>query len=186
MQNCVLGCQTGVFKVKEVSMPSVPEQLRQARLSKNLTIYQVAEITKIRTDHIRALEEGRYEVFPAPVYVRGFVRNYASLLKLDVPQIMVALDAELKQCPKFQEPELGPSGGTSPLRVPIFWLSKLKLTRRAVLVASLAILLGLVVGLAILRQYHARHQLTEVTPAIYEPAYAPAETLPLPQSAPRR
>ena len=34
----------------------------------------------------------------------GFVRGYAKLLKLDVPQIMAALEAELAQTTKFAEP----------------------------------------------------------------------------------
>ena len=76
-------------------MPTVAEQLRAGREAENLTIPQVAEATKIRTDHIRALEEGNFNMFSAPVYIRGFVRNYATQLKLDVPQIMAALDAEL-------------------------------------------------------------------------------------------
>ena len=76
-------------------MSTVAEQLRSAREARKLTVYQVAETTKIRTDHIRALEEGNYEMFSAPVYIRGSVKNYAMLLKLDVPQIMAVLDAEL-------------------------------------------------------------------------------------------
>ncbi len=167
-------------------MPTVPEQLHQARLARHLTIQQVADITKIRTDHIRALEEGRYEVFSAPVYVRGFVRSYASLLKLDVQQLMAALDAELKQCPKFQEPELRPTRRISPLSVFFFRLSKLKLNRRTALCGSLIILLAMLVALAVLRQYQARRHLTEVTPGVYEPANVQADTLPLPQTPPRR
>lgn len=85
-------------------MSTVAEQLRQGREARSLTVQQVAEITKVRSDHIRAVEEGNYEVFSATVYVRGFVRSYASLLKLDVPQIMVALDQELERSAKFAEP----------------------------------------------------------------------------------
>ena len=85
-------------------MSTVAEQLRQAREAKNLTEQQVVEITKIRTDHLRALEEGNFDVFSAPVYIRGFVRSYATLLKLDVPQIMSALEAELAGTTKFAEP----------------------------------------------------------------------------------
>jgi cytoskeletal protein RodZ len=85
-------------------MSTVAEQLHQAREAKKLTIEQVAEITKIRTDHLRALEEGNFDVFSAPVYVRGFVRTLATLLKLDVPQTMASLDAELRQFKKFSEP----------------------------------------------------------------------------------
>ena len=64
-------------------MPSVPDRLREAREALGLDVYQVADITKIRTDHIRALEEGRFDAFAAPVYVRGFIRTYARLLRLD-------------------------------------------------------------------------------------------------------
>jgi cytoskeletal protein RodZ len=85
-------------------MSTVAEQLHEAREARSLTVQQVAEITKIRTDHVRALEEGNFDAFSAPVYIRGFVRCYSTLLKLDVPQIMAALDAELSQTEKFREP----------------------------------------------------------------------------------
>lgn len=71
-------------------MPTVAEQLRQAREARNLTVQQVADVTKIRTDHLRALEEGNFDMFSAPVYIRGFVRTYSTLLKLDVRQTMGA------------------------------------------------------------------------------------------------
>ena len=84
-------------------MSTVAEQLRSAREARGLTIYQVAEITKIKTDHVRALEEGNYEVFSAPVYIRGFVRTYANLVKLDVPVLMSELDTELGRTDRFNE-----------------------------------------------------------------------------------
>ena len=64
-------------------MSTVAEQLRAAREAKNLSVEQIAEITKMRSDHVRALEEGNYGAFSAPVYIRGFVRTYSRLLKLD-------------------------------------------------------------------------------------------------------
>src|SRR5512137_433213 len=85
-------------------MATVAEQLRAGREAAKLDIYQVAEITKIRTDHIRALEAGEYDVFVAPVYIRGFVRTYGTLLKLDVAQLMIDLAAELGRTDKFAEP----------------------------------------------------------------------------------
>ena len=44
-------------------MSTVADKLRQAREAQNLTIHQIADITKIRTDHIRALEQGNFDVF---------------------------------------------------------------------------------------------------------------------------
>ncbi len=84
-------------------MPTVAEQLRQAREQRGWTIDQLADVTKIRTDHIRALEEGNFNVFAAPVYIQGFVRTIATLLKLDVPKVMADLDGELGATKKFRE-----------------------------------------------------------------------------------
>ena len=85
-------------------MLTVAEQLRTAREAQGLTVYQVAEITKIKTDHVRALEEGDYAAFAAPVYIRGFVRTYGTLLRLEVATLLSALEAELDQTEKFHEP----------------------------------------------------------------------------------
>jgi cytoskeletal protein RodZ len=84
-------------------MPTVAEQLRQAREQRGWTINQLADATKIRTDHIRALEEGDYNVFAAPVYIQGFVRTCATLLKLDVPKVIADLENELGATTKFRE-----------------------------------------------------------------------------------
>ena len=54
-------------------------------------------MTKIRGDHIRALEEGNYSIFSAPVYIRGFVRTYANLLKLDTKVLLDQLGRELAE-----------------------------------------------------------------------------------------
>lgn len=78
-------------------MPAVGDQLRQAREASKLTVQQVAEATKMRTDHVIALEEGDYSPFPAPVYIRGSVRTYAKLVQLDVMKIMDDLTVELNQ-----------------------------------------------------------------------------------------
>ena len=92
-------------------MQSVAEQLRKGREQRKLTVYDVAGATKIRTDHVRALEEGDYRVFAAPVYIRGFVRSYGNLLKLDVPNLMAALEGELAEIKEFNEPSLGGKRG---------------------------------------------------------------------------
>jgi cytoskeleton protein RodZ len=85
-------------------MPTVAEQLRSAREAQSLTVYQVADATKIKTDHIRALDEGNFDVFSATVFIRGFVRTYATLLHLDVAAVMATLDRELSGNEKFAEP----------------------------------------------------------------------------------
>src|SRR5687767_1371040 len=85
-------------------MAIVAEQLRQGREALRMDIYQVAEITKIKTEHLRALEAGDYDAFAAPVYIRGFIRSYAKVLKLDVPRLLMDLDEELSHTTNFRSP----------------------------------------------------------------------------------
>ena len=57
--------------------------LRQARESCEATLEDVAEITKIGKHYLRAIEENDFDRLPAPVYVRGFVAEYARVLSLN-------------------------------------------------------------------------------------------------------
>ena len=93
-------------------MASVGDQLRQARESQELTIPEVVDQTKMKTDQVQALESGDWSIFAAPVYTRGFVRNYATLLKLDSEALLDALDVELGQA----KPTAAKADGDSPLR----------------------------------------------------------------------
>ncbi len=62
--------------------------LRQAREAQGLAIAQVAAELHLGENQIDALESERFELIGAPVFVRGHLRNYASLLKLDSEQLL--------------------------------------------------------------------------------------------------
>lgn len=64
------------------------QQLRQAREAQGLAIAQVAAELHLGENQIDALESERFEQMGAPVFVRGHLRNYASLLKLDSEQLL--------------------------------------------------------------------------------------------------
>lgn len=166
-------------------MPTVAEQLRAAREARQLSVQQVADITKIRTDHIRALEEGNYDLFAAPVYIRGFVRTYATLLKLDVPQIMAALDAELARTEKFNEPPALSPPPQGALDLLVVRLARLNWRRIGPLLL-LAALVGLIaVGYWLWRHRAQRDPLQDLAPTLALPQEPGAgETLPLPPARP--
>jgi cytoskeletal protein RodZ len=161
-------------------MPTVAEQLRAAREAKKLSVQNVADATKIRTDHIRALEEGNFGAFSAPVYIRGSVKNYATFLKLDMPQITAALDAELNVTEKFSEPPPLTVETKSPIDHVLFLLSKVN--AKAALIA--AGFFGVVVVLGIAhwawRQHKGADPLANLQPAVYQSANS-GDTLPLPK-----
>jgi cytoskeleton protein RodZ len=161
-------------------MPTVGEQLRAAREALQLSVAEVAEVTKIKADHIRALEAGEYDRFVAPVYVRGFVRTYARLLKLDERQLAAQLDAELQATQRLREPPpLMPRPQTA-----LDYLM-LKVSRLNWRVVGAVVLLLAVVGM-ILAGFKGRNAPTSdpfkgLGPGLYQsPATAGGELLPLP------
>jgi cytoskeletal protein RodZ len=159
-------------------MSTVAEQLRAAREAQKLTIAQVAEATKIRTDHIRALEEGNFNVFSAPIYIRGSVKNYAMRLKLDVAKIMAALDAELGRTEKFSEPPPLTEESNKPLDRLMFLLSKMnwKVGAAGGVVLGIALVIFLV---SFAWRHHSRSDaLAGLQPAVYQSASS-TQTLPL-------
>lgn len=64
-------------------MDSVGEFFKQVRETKGLTVDEVASKTRIRTDFVKALEDGNFAKLPDQVFAKGFVRSYARSLGLD-------------------------------------------------------------------------------------------------------
>lgn len=62
--------------------------LAEARAARNLTLAEVAQQLKLSATQVEALEADAYDRLPGPVFVRGFVRNYARLLELDAEALV--------------------------------------------------------------------------------------------------
>ncbi len=77
--------------------PTVGERLSQAREARGLSIDEVASALKLGPRQVAALEAGEWQSLPGNAFARGFVRNYARYLELDVGPLMAALDLVLKQ-----------------------------------------------------------------------------------------
>jgi transcriptional regulator with XRE-family HTH domain len=69
-------------------MSSVGQLLSDTREQKKMSIQDVSAITKIRGYYLRALEEGRYNVFVSETHLRGFLRSYCRFLGIDENKIM--------------------------------------------------------------------------------------------------
>ena len=92
-------------------MRSTGDLLRTERERRRQTIQQVAEATKIKGDHIRAIEKDNWGAFAARVYVRGFVKTYARHLRLDEAALALQLEEELAGHEEFAD-----RGGSRSLR----------------------------------------------------------------------
>ena len=157
----------------------VAEQLRAAREAKNLTVQQVADATKIRTDHVRALEEGEFTAFSATIYIRGSVKIYAKFLKLDEAKLLATLDGELKGTQKFSEPPPLSDQKKSLLDSVALLLAKVnwKVGAAGYALVMLALIAG--VSFWAWKHHQKNDPLKNLPPAVYQPADS-GDTLPLP------
>ena len=57
--------------------------LREARIRRKVDLSEVEAATRIRVRYLRAIESEDWDVLPGDVYVRSFIRTYASQLGLD-------------------------------------------------------------------------------------------------------
>ncbi|HWR43092.1 helix-turn-helix domain-containing protein [Sporomusa sp.] len=69
-------------------MQTVGEILRAERVKRGLTIKDIESAISIRALYLDAIEEGNYSIIPGEVYLKGFIRNYATFLGLDPQQVM--------------------------------------------------------------------------------------------------
>ena len=69
--------------------------MRTAREEQGKSLEDIGGELKIRADHVLALEEGNFDKFDAPVFVRGFIRSYCRILKIDSAPVVVQLNQEL-------------------------------------------------------------------------------------------
>jgi cytoskeletal protein RodZ len=166
-------------------MPTVAEQLRQGREAMKLDIQQVAEATKLKTDQIRALEEGNYHYFSAAVYLHGSVRTYARLLKLDSPKLISQLDAELSGGKKFAEDLPAPARKKSGLDSVMLLLSRLNWVWAAIVIVLALVIFGGVAGYRALKNHQQRDPLKKLGNGMYQSPESQGDVLPLPTNSPR-
>ncbi len=77
-------------------------QLRVARESKGISVEEVASVLKLSPRQVEALEANDWSGLPKTI-IRGFVRNYARFIGLDVVSLMATLDGmALPQGPELR------------------------------------------------------------------------------------
>ena len=88
---------------------TIGQRLKAEREEQRLTLEKVFEATRIRIQYLQALEADDLSVMPSPVQARGYLRNYAEYLGLDVERIL----SELRAVHAQQAPGevIGPADG---------------------------------------------------------------------------
>jgi cytoskeleton protein RodZ len=64
--------------------------LKQTREKLGLTTYDISSQLRLSVKQIEALEADLFSKLPEPTIVRGFIRNYAKILKIDAQAVLAA------------------------------------------------------------------------------------------------
>lgn len=145
--------------------------LAAARQAEGLSVIDVAAQMRISPRQVEAIEADRYHELPGDVFVRGFIRNYARLLKLDPVPLLHALEPELKREVPLRAHEIA---GTLPTA---------RRSRKGLWVAAfVALVLGVLAAAAAYEWW----RLSSVVPFADQPAAATsgADAAPSAQSIP--
>ena len=70
--------------------------LHAERRRQNIGLGDVSRHLKLSIRQVEALERDEFESFAGPVFVHGFIRNYAKLLGIDAAPLIEAADVKLK------------------------------------------------------------------------------------------
>lgn len=82
--------------------------LKRQRELRGVALRDIADDTKISLRYLEALEANRFDVLPAQVFVKGFLRQYSRFVGLDDDEVVNAfLAAVREEVPEPEAPETG-------------------------------------------------------------------------------
>ena len=71
--------------------------LRQERERQNLSIDDIEQGTSIRAVYIEYIENGEYDELPGAVYTKGFIKNYAKFLGMNVDSVIKEFNSDMAE-----------------------------------------------------------------------------------------
>lgn len=157
-------------------VPTIGGALRTAREARGLSIQDAANRLRLMNRQVVAMETNDFASLGQPVFVRGFVRNYARLLGLDPKAVLEIVGGE-----NVQPLEVAPS---SPVILPGAWFtSGWLITGLLALLALVIIPIGLYAWLSSDAEempLALNRAIPPIKPPITPPATAPAIQPPAP------
>jgi cytoskeletal protein RodZ len=70
---------------------SIGQRLKKEREARYLTLEKASDVTRIRIIFLQALESDDYSVMPSAAQGRGFLRNYAEYLELNIDEMIAEI-----------------------------------------------------------------------------------------------
>ena len=108
--------------------------LQRERKGREISLAEIADVTKISRVYLEALESERFDALPATVFAKGFLREYAKYVGLDPDEAVNSFLTALQE----QEPETEAEEAAMAHRSSFEWTSGL------LLAVTLVVLLGVI------------------------------------------
>ena len=89
----------------EADVISFGTWLRRQRELREISLREIADVTKISIRYLEALEQDRFDVLPAPVFAHGFLREYARYVGLDADEVVNSYLTAQKEAEPDEEPD---------------------------------------------------------------------------------
>lgn len=75
-------------KVEQVLQQQIGPALQQARVAQGLTQADIANQLNLKIETIEQLESDNFDEIISPTYVKGYLRSYARLVKIDSTELI--------------------------------------------------------------------------------------------------
>ena len=82
---------------KNSSLKRIGNFIKEARLSRNQSIEELASSLKIGAHQLKAIEEGNEDLLPEKVFIKAMVRRISEKLKIDTEFIMSEFKTKRKE-----------------------------------------------------------------------------------------
>lgn len=141
--------------------------LRRQREIREIPLREIAEVTKISVRYLEALEQDRFDVLPAPVFAKGFLREYARFVGLDPDEVINSYLTTQQEAEDAVEEEARAGEATSS-------------SSSMLMGAGVIVLLGLVAGLIYYSERFRGKERQEPPPIAAPPVQAAPPPAPVP------
>ncbi|ARJ40092.1 MULTISPECIES: RodZ domain-containing protein [Sporosarcina] len=90
-------------------MIGIGARLKEARISKGLTLEALQDSTKIQQRYLSAIENEEFQVIPGAFYVRVFIKQYAEAVDLDADEILSLYQDEYEPAVQEKQEKIVPA-----------------------------------------------------------------------------
>ncbi len=88
---------TNIQTKKDMSLKKIGNFIKEARLSKNQSVNELASNLKISEQQLKAIEDGRDDLLPEKVFVKAMIKRISEKLKIDINDHMNEFNNQTEQ-----------------------------------------------------------------------------------------